>query len=200
MTAMLDLEPPTRQVALLLDNITDDQLSAPTPCESYSVRDLLGHLLGLTAAFRDAATKTLGPSTQADPSTTALPPLAGDWRGRLAQQLGELAEAWRDPAAWEGMTQAGGITFPASEAGRVALNEVLLHGWDLARATGQAYTGDEASLRASIALLGRSMDPEDREGMFGPVVEVPEDAPLLDRAVALSGRQPSWSPPAPSKP
>ena len=50
----------------------------------------------------------------------------------------------------DGMTEAGGFTFPASEAGKVALNELLVHGWDLARATGQEYSCDDATARASI--------------------------------------------------
>jgi uncharacterized protein (TIGR03086 family) len=191
MTVMVDLEGPARQVALLLDGVDDDQLSAPTPCESYAVRDILQHLDGLTAAFRDAATKTLGPTTQTDPSQPA-PPLASDWRSRIPRQLEELVAAWRSPEAWEGMTQAGDVTLPAADAGRIALNEIILHGWDLARATGQEFTCDSASLEVSIALLSQSTDPADRQGMFGPVVEVAPDAPLLDRAVGLSGRRPDW--------
>ena len=55
----------------------------------------------------------------------------------MLERLDQLAEAWADPAAWEGLTEAGGLTMPAEVAGTVALDEVVLHGWDLARATGQ---------------------------------------------------------------
>ena len=75
----------------------------------------------------------------------------------------------------------------------MALNEVLLHGWDLARATGQEYDGAPESLRASIGMLSQA-SPEQRGGMFGPAVEVSDQAGLLDQAVALSGRRPDWSP------
>jgi uncharacterized protein (TIGR03086 family) len=154
---------------------------------------MLGHFVGLTAAFRDAARKDLGPSTDTDPSS-ARPDIDAHWRGTLPKQLAELADAWRDPAAWEGETQAGGVTLPAAEAGQVAMNELVIHGWDLARATGQDYAPDTASLQVAYELLAASTDPESRQGIFGPVVDVPADAPLLDRAIGLSGRDPSWTP------
>ena len=92
------------------------------------------------------------------------------------------------------MTQAGGVTLPAPIAGRVALNELVVHGWDLARATSQPFDPAESAVRGSFELLAASTDPAQREPIFGPVVPVPEDAPLLDRAIGLSGRDPAWSP------
>jgi uncharacterized protein (TIGR03086 family) len=189
-TTMLDLGPQAQQVKMLLDGVSDDDLAAPTPCEEYTVSDLLNHLLGLSAAFRDAAKKNLGPTTGAAPSVAPLPE---DWRSRLPRLLDELADAWRSADAWEGETQAGGVTLPGGVAGVVALNELVLHGWDLARAISQPYSGDPDSLRASIEMLS-SADLEQRDAIFGPVVEVPADAPLLDRAVGLGGRRPDWSP------
>lgn len=195
MTVLPDLQPPARQVVLLLDAITDDHLSAPTPCPAYEVRNLLGHLSGLSLAFRDAAAKRFGPTTNTHPGAS-LPDVEPDWRITLPKRLDELVAAWREPAAWEGMTQAGGFTFPAAEAGRVALNELTVHGWDLARATGQTYTCDTATLEVAYAVLEPSKDA-DRGGAFGPAVEAAPNAPLLDRVIALSGRHPSWTPGGP---
>jgi uncharacterized protein (TIGR03086 family) len=190
---MIDLEPATRRVAALLDGVGDDNLDAPTPCPDYAVRHLLGHLSGLALAFRDAARKDFGPTTDTDPGT-ALPDLEQDWRTVLPRRLGDLAAAWRAPEAWEGTTRAGGVTLPGEVAGLVALNEVLIHGWDLARATGQEYAADETSLRASYAMLAPTAgSPQDR-GPFGPPVPVPDEAPLLDRVIGLSGRRPDWRP------
>lgn len=151
---MIDLEPAARRVALLAERVTDDQLTAPTPCPGYAVRNMLGHLIGLSAAFRDAGRKHLGETTGTPPGST-LPDVddADGWRSVLPERLDDLTAVWRDPGAWEGMTQAGGFTFPAAEAGRVALNELVVHGWDLARATGLPYDPDPASLQASYAML-----------------------------------------------
>ncbi|HEX2297744.1 MAG TPA: maleylpyruvate isomerase N-terminal domain-containing protein, partial [Pseudonocardiaceae bacterium] len=62
MTTIVDHEPPARQLTQLLSGVTDDQLSAITPCEEYTVADLLAHISGLTIAFRNAATKTIAPA------------------------------------------------------------------------------------------------------------------------------------------
>ncbi|WP_251069625.1 TIGR03086 family metal-binding protein [Streptomyces sp. ISL-96] len=189
---MLDFEPAARQLARLLDGVTDDRLAAPTPCEKYAVHHLLAHLVGLTAAFRDAAKKELGPTTGTDPGA-ALPVLEDDWRTRLPKQLDELVAAWRSPDAWQGMTQAGGVTLPGAVAGRVALNEIVVHGWDLARAIGRPYAPDAASLQSSYELLEPTGDSPGADGIFGTPVEVPQDAPLLDRVVGRAGRSPSWT-------
>ena len=50
----------------------------------------------------------------------------------------QIADAWHDPAAWQGDTRAAGVTLPGAVADRVALNGLVLHGWDLALATGPA--------------------------------------------------------------
>src|SRR4051795_9177906 len=135
---MLDLGPATRQVTHLLDGVRDDQLTDPTPCADTPVAALLDHLLGLSLAFTWAATK----STPADPSAAPGPGRATaehldpEWRTVLPRRLAELAEAWRVPRAGQGPAEAGGVTMPAEQLGVVALDEVGLHGWDLARATG----------------------------------------------------------------
>ncbi|MFF3213441.1 TIGR03086 family metal-binding protein [Streptomyces sp. NPDC002886] len=193
-TTMIDLEPQCRIVARLAASVPDALLTGPTPCPEYAVRDLLGHVTGLAVAFRDAGRKDLGPTTDTAPGTAALALPAG-WREELPRVLAELAEAWRDPEAWTGMTRAGGVNLPGEIAGRVAVNELVIHGWDLARATGQEYAPDQAALRSSYAFLRATAEEEGGGGgIFGPVVPVPDDAPLLDRAVGLSGRDPGRRP------
>jgi uncharacterized protein (TIGR03086 family) len=189
-----DLGPQALIVARLADGVTDDVLGGATPCPDYAVHNVLGHLTGLAGAFRDAGRKDLGPSTDTSPDT-AVPDIGPGWRAALPKALDELAEAWRDPAAWTGTTRAGGVTLPGAVAGAVAADELVVHGWDLARATGQEYTPDAAALRASYAFLrAAAEDPTRGGGIFGPVVPVPDDAPLLDRVIGLSGRDPGWKP------
>ncbi|MGW3660698.1 TIGR03086 family metal-binding protein [Streptomyces sp. NPDC005151] len=187
-----DLGPAACQVAALLDGIEEKQLTDPTPCPDYAVRELLAHLVGLSEAFRDAARKDLGPTTDSS-RAAALPVLGDDWREALPPLLDELVTAWRDPAARQGMTRAGGVDLPGEVAAMVALNELVVHGWDLARSTGQVYEADEASLRVSLAML-TPRDDIPRPDIFGPPVPVPADAPLVDRAIAMSGRHPDWQP------
>ncbi|GLW17546.1 TIGR03086 family protein [Streptomyces sp. NBRC 13847] len=196
MTEMIDLAAQARLVARLGEHTDDALLEAPTPCENYAVRHLLGHLVGLAGAFQDVARKDLGPMTGTAPGSGPRADVAAGWRAELDRNLGGMTEAWRDPRAWEGETQAGGVTLPGAVAGRVALNELVLHGWDLARATGQDYAPARADLDVCHALLSAwAGDSGAGEGPFGAAVAVPEDAPLLDRVVALSGRRPDWAPP-----
>ncbi|MFI1726963.1 TIGR03086 family metal-binding protein [Streptomyces sp. NPDC020489] len=188
----LDLGPQTCIVARLALAVRDEQLADPTPCPDLAVRNLLGHLLGLTVAFRDAARKDLGPTTDTDPAS-AVPDIGPGWREELPKVLDELAEAWRAPAAWTGMTRAGGVDLPGEVAAAVAVDELVVHGWDLARATGLPYEPDPAALEAAYDfLLAATKDDARGGGIFGPVVPVPEGAPLLDRAIGLSGRDPGW--------
>jgi uncharacterized protein (TIGR03086 family) len=76
----------------------------------------------------------------------------------------------------------------------VALDEVVLHGWDLAAATGQPYSVEPAQLEAVYGFVRSSagQNPAGTPGLFGPPILVPDDAPLLDRVVGLAGRQPGW--------
>lgn len=164
-------------------------LDRRTPCTHYSVRDLLAHLVGLTAAFRASAEKNFGPLTDTDPSA-GLPELPDDWRGLLEQQLPELVAAWRDPAAWDGMTRAGGADLPAQMMGAVGLNELTVHGWDLARATGQDYDCDDATAEACLVFVAQAAGQGG--GPFGPPVPIADDAPVFDRVLAGTGRNPSW--------
>ncbi|MFD4349367.1 TIGR03086 family metal-binding protein [Streptomyces coelicoflavus] len=192
-TDTLDLGPQARILARLADGVRDDRLADPTPCPDLAVRNLLGHLTGLAVAFRDAARKDLGPTTDTSPEAS-VPDIGPGWRDELAKVLAELADAWRAPEAWTGMTRAGGIDLPGEVAGAVVADELVIHGWDLARATGQEYAPDAAALRAAYGLLAAAAEESDRDqGIFGPVVAVPADAPLLERAVGLSGRDPGWT-------
>jgi uncharacterized protein (TIGR03086 family) len=190
----LDLGPQALIVARLASGVTEAQLDGSTPCPGFAVHNMLGHLAGLAVAFRDAGRKDLGVTTDTSPNDV-VPDIGPRWREELPKALDELAEAWRDPAAWTGETRAGGVSLPGAVAGAVAADELVVHGWDLARATGQEYEPDAGALRASYEfLVAAAEDPSRGGGIFGPVVPVPDDAPLLDRAIGFSGRDPGWKP------
>ena len=185
---MLDLQPATTRMAALLGGVTDEQLAVQTPCPEYALGDLVHHVDGLSLAFTAAATKRFGPGGSQPPSVDAAR-LSPDWRVRIPDQLSGLAAAWRDPEAWEGMTQAGGVDLPAPVAAAVALNELTVHGWDISRASGQPYDCDPASVAACTQFLAQAGP---RGDAFGPVVDVPANASALDRMIGLSGRDPFW--------
>jgi len=191
MTSMPDLAPAARTMATLVTGVTDSQLDAPTPCPAYTLADMLDHVGGLSLAFTAAAQKELGAYTSQAPAPDGAR-LGEDWRTRIPQQLTALAEAWRSPDAWQGMTQAGGVDLPGQAAGIVALNELVVHGWDVAVASGQPYDGDPASLQACLEFVSTFDAPTDGSGPFGPPVPVRDDAPLLDRLVGSTGRDPRW--------
>src|SRR4051794_12492280 len=187
----LELGAQTDEVIRIVAGVRDAQLGDPTPCEGTPVAGLLDHLMGLSLAFRMGAEKT-PLDGGASASASALDP---SWRWELSARLDALAAAWRDPTAWEGFATVGGASLPAPAMGGVALNEVLLHGWDLAVATGQEYRPDPASVEACLALVTEMNQPgneEFRNGQFGPVVPVPASAPALDRLLGLAGRSPVW--------
>ncbi|MGY1592238.1 TIGR03086 family metal-binding protein [Geodermatophilus sp. SYSU D00708] len=186
----LDLGPQAEVVKRVVAGVRDDQLDAPTPSD-IPVAGLLDHLAGLTLAFRMAAEKTPLPGAPV-PSAENLAP---DWRTRIPAQLDALVAAWRRPQAWEGTADAGGVTMPAAVAAAVALDEVLVHGWDLAVATGQDYAADESSIEACTGFAEQVAAGPVQPGLFGPPVPVPDDAPPLHRLLGLTGRDPAWRPP-----
>jgi uncharacterized protein (TIGR03086 family) len=190
---MIDLEPATRAVTALIASIRDDQLDDPTPCEGTSLAAMLDHVEGFATGFTLAARKQVPPggSQAAVIDASRLAPV---WRTRIPARLAELAAAWQAETAWSGMTEAGGIQLPAEVAGIFALDEVIVHGWDLAAATGQRIAFEEAALVPLHGFLTTSVaqHPNGSPGLFGPPVAVPADAPLLDRVLGLTGRDPNW--------
>ena len=190
MTSHPDLEPAARRMARIVEAVVDDALDHPTPCERYTVGDLLDHVAGSALAFRAAAVKR---PLEGGPSGAAAN-LDPDWRTEIPRRLDELAEAWRAPDAWEGATRAGGVDLPAAVAGVVALDELVIHGWDLARATGQPSGYDGPGLDAVHDMV-QHFRASGAEGLFGPPVDVSADAPLFERILDLTGRDPGWEPP-----
>lgn len=187
---MTDLTEACRRTAHVLANVTDEQLTAPTPCEGLRLDDLIAHIGGLALAFTAAGRKEFGPLTDTPPEFGA--PLDDDWRTEYPRRLADLAEAFAGPTAWEGMSRAGGIDFPAQVAGIVALTEVVIHGWDVARASGQPYDVDPDTAAAVLPHVTQTAAEGPVEGLFGPAVPVADDAPVMDRLAALTGRDPGW--------
>lgn len=174
----------------IANGVRDDQLDAPTPCAEWSVRELAGHVRGLTAAFIRTARHE--PTGEPPPVEAKLP---DDWREQLGHDLDTLVAAWREPAAWRGEAEAGGITMPSAELATVVLDELVLHGWDLARATGQRFTATDHDVVICTGFAAAMSTPEmleSRDGLYGPIVDTGPDPTRLHALLGLAGRDPGW--------
>ena len=192
---MVDLTPAAQRLADLVTGVSDEQLAGPTPCPAYTVGDLVEHIGGLALAFRAAAEKdTASPYVNHTPSGDAAR-LEEGWRDRIRADVAALARAWADPGAWTGITRIAEQDAPGEAVGLTVADELVVHGWDLAAATGQPYGTEPELLDAAQAFLGMFASPDAPAGpevAFGPSRAVPGDAPALDRVLALAGRDPAW--------
>jgi uncharacterized protein (TIGR03086 family) len=168
----------------------DADLAGPTPCRDWDLRTLATHFVGTSGAFvRAGRTKALDPDDPWGSNAVLDEPR---WAEQLAGQVEAMGEAWSRPEAWTGSIE--GARMPAPAVGELGLIELLLHGWDVARAVGQSLQiSDELG-----AELLRCLEPTVEQGqqfeVYGASVAVAEGASAFDRALALSGRDPGWRP------
>jgi uncharacterized protein (TIGR03086 family) len=165
----------------LVRGVTPDQLDLPTPCADFTVGGLLDHLSGSGLYLVDAAGGTPVKPGTVTPET-------------VATVLKQVSQAWSRPEAWEGQAEIGGQTMPASLMGGMALTELVMHGWDLARAIGAPVEWDAELLDYLIVEVPKTAATGRQLGAYGPAVPVPDDASTLDRLLGMTGRDPQWSP------
>lgn len=183
---MVDLAPAAKEMSRLVVGVREDQLDCPTPCHDWTLAALLAHIHKFTSVFTSNARKEAPQPPKA---------LVDDWREAIPEQLDELAEAWCEEAAWRGRVSAGGVEMSASDNAVVAIEELTVHAWDLARATGQDLRIDDhalAQVDRFFALFARQI--ASGQGPFGPEAAAPARATRLETTVARTGRDPSWKP------
>lgn len=164
----------------LVTGVRSDQLDDPTPCSDWTVAALLSHIHQFAVVFTANARKE-----QARPPGT----LVDAWREAIPDQLDDLARAWREESAWQGRVAAGGIEMDAADNAVVGIEELTVHGWDLARATGQdLHVGDACLDQVDLFFQLFGGRP------FGPPVAAPGRATRLEETVARTGRDPLWEP------
>src|SRR5260370_23930030 len=162
-------------------------LDQPTPCTDWDVRTLLTHMILWTAY--SAERRAYGESVAEELMSkdfTAEPGYARAYQAQIAKAM----DAWSKPEAWEGDRNVMGSATPAADIAAMLIAEMVLHGWDIAKATGQDYDCDDAVARNVLETVEAQGELFRQYQGFAAIVPVPDDATALDRALALSGRDP----------
>jgi uncharacterized protein (TIGR03086 family) len=165
-------------LAEVVGGISPAQLHHPTPCTDYDVAQLRDHVLHWLTTFADAFADQPG-SGQLETITAA---------------ADRMDQALRAGAASRPL-RLGDSAMPGDMALSMILWEYQMHGWDLARATSQAWSPPAAAAEESLE-FAPGMLTADYQGegkAFAPRVPVPESAPAFDRLLGLSGRDPAWA-------
>ncbi|MGG7573030.1 TIGR03086 family metal-binding protein [Streptomyces sirii] len=169
----------------VLRGVRDDQLGLPTPCAEYDLRALLNHLFHVVVAFQALAAKQ-----EADFSRTPdrLGEYGAQWTDRFAREAARLVEAWAAPGAEQGVS--GGMRLPARTVGAMVLLDLVVHTWDVARATGRPYEAPAGCVAELRALVARMAPTARQMNVFAEPVPVPPGATELDALLAETGRDP----------
>jgi uncharacterized protein (TIGR03086 family) len=180
---LTDLEP-------VVGGVTGEQLQDSTPCTELNVGQLRTHILGWLTTFAAGFADPDGqaPLDRVDGYTVPADPAA-----EVRSASAAMATALRAGAAGRPM-RLGGSAMPGDMALSMILWEYQVHGWDLARATGQPWSPPAAAAEESLEFAPGMLTP-DYQGdgkAFAPRVPVPATAPALDRLLGLSGRDPGW--------
>jgi uncharacterized protein (TIGR03086 family) len=178
------LEQSYDHTAMLVAGLTSAELDAPSPCVGWNVRATLNHMLGATWMF---TLVNQGKGAEDDAGDV----IGDDASLAVSAAAKENLASWRQPGALEGERSYAFGTFPAPGAAMLNLGEVVVHNWDVAKATGQDLAIDPAvghmlyDWCLSIPLVEFR-----RHGFFGPEVGVAASASIVDRLVGLLGRRP----------
>jgi uncharacterized protein (TIGR03086 family) len=167
------------------------QLDGPTPCRDWDLRTLLNHTILWTSysAERRAHGESVAEELMKK-DFTAEPGYQADY----VAQIDKAVQAWSDPKAWEGDIGVMGDATPAADVAAMLIMEMVLHGWDVAKATSQEYACDAAVAALLLDTVQAQGELFRKYQGFADVVTVPDDAPAFDRALGLSGRDPQWRP------
>ena len=176
--------------ARVVAGVDPAQFADPTPCTEWDVRALLNHLILWTSYSleRRAQGESVAPELM-EHDFAAEPGFAAAYRAQLDRALA----AWADPAVWDRKLNVMGAATPAADVAALMVAEMVLHGWDLAVATGQPYTVPAATAVAALEAIDANAELFRQYQGFADPVPVPPDAPVLAQALALSGRDPKKS-------
>lgn len=174
-------------VGILVSQVTAEQCSNPTPCTEWDVRRLLDHVIGLnrmfTALLLDAPPPLRAATDHAEEDpVTAYRDTSADLLSAFGQP-GVLERQYRGPLG----------TASGAERLQIRLYDLLAHGWDLSRATGQLVNLPDDLVEPSLAFAQVQLAEQRREGRFAPAQTVNENAAAIERLAAFLGRTVAWS-------
>jgi uncharacterized protein (TIGR03086 family) len=157
---------------------TDGNLDAPTPCDDWDLRALLNHMLDTQRYFVGSAR---GEKVDLPASVPPDDLVGDDPVASFEAARDDALQTFGEPGVMERAAPAVGIAFA----------DQLLHGWDVATATGQDATMPEGLAEAAYDTIHGRFTDEQREGTFKPELPVDADASPQERLLAYTGRQPS---------
>jgi uncharacterized protein (TIGR03086 family) len=167
--------------AATVAGVPDDRWSDPSPCEDWDARRVVGHVIETQGMFLRLVGRDLPP----------LPDVADDpvgaWDGTRAAVQGDLDDPERAGAEFDGFF---GRTRFDTAVNRFLCSDLVMHRWDLARATGQDEHIDASDAQQLLDGAAAFGDAFRSPGVCGPPVEVPADADVQTRLIAFYGRQP----------
>lgn len=172
----------------VMGSVKPGQMSDSTPCTEFTVRDLINHLIGGNHMFAQVAT-----GAKAEPAAGGkMPDLAGDNPAKsFAESAKTVVQAWRQPGVLDQIAHLPFGDMPGQMALGIHFMEVLVHSWDLAKATGQDQKLPAELAEAALGMAqGIGSEMRGPGGPFGPVVQVPDSAPIHEKLVAQLGRKP----------
>jgi uncharacterized protein (TIGR03086 family) len=172
----------------LIDATSPDQYAAPTPCPEWTVRDLLAHLIAGNVKYieigRGKEWARGAPEVVLDDDPASM----------YRRTMDAMFEAWEQPEALTRDTALPVGRGPAELALYLHLGETLVHGWDLARATGQPPPWDAEVVVASLTQFMSWLPAQRPPGSpFADATPVGGDAAPVDRLAAYLGRDVSGS-------
>lgn len=179
-------------VGTVVDGVRDDQWSAPTGCGDWSVRQVTGHLVSGDRLFAAILSGTPMPPLEELRRRSAEDGLGADPPAAYREAARALLAAFDRPGVLEEVHGFPVGQLPGRAAIQLRTVETLVHGWDLAAATGQRLLPSADALADGVLDFSRQLLARLPEGRhpFAPSRPVADDAPGLDRLVALLGRKP----------
>jgi uncharacterized protein (TIGR03086 family) len=178
-------------VQRLVDAVQPDQWTEPTPCTDWDVRQLLNHVANGNVVFAGVADRTR-PSGPVSPEERAVDRLGDDPAAGFRATGARMHEAFLTPGFLDGTVDTPMLgQQPGTTVVHMRINELLIHGWDLARAIGRPPDLPEDLAEGALVLWQTRLADRPREGMpFGIPEPVADDAPAIDRLAAFLGRKP----------